>query len=504
MPRKSVYKALAASAGLIIGMVFFPEPSGSSLASDNSCFGLQVVDEQTGAGIPLVELCTVNGIRHVTDNAGWIAWQEPGLMNTEVFWTVSGPGIERASDGFGYRGFRAVTTPGTTAVIKVKSTNIASRLGRLTGQGIYGHSERLGRPCPVPNRMGPAVMGQDSVQGALFDDKIFWLWGDTSQARYPLGNFHTTSAWTGRSAHPEQGLNYAYLLAPDNPHLLRKMLPLDRPGVVWMFGLLSLQDAETRQSRLFAGFTRQKGLVPPDERGIAEFDLQAGQFHIAAPVPLEQEWPMPGGQAVRVSTEQADHFYFCRPFAQVRVPARAASILNWQEYEMFRFDAETGSWIWQTAAAPTTQLDEEHLLNSGKMTPEQARYRLTDAGTGKPVQVHGASIQWNEFRQKFVMIALQKGDEKSPSWLGEIWYAESEQITGPWGPAVKVASHPGQTYYNPLHLAFFDREAGRIIYFEGTYTREFSGTPVGTPRYDYNQLMYRLDLGDARLAPARE
>jgi hypothetical protein len=204
-----------------------------------------------------------------------------------------------------------------------------------------------------------------------------------------------------------------------------------------------------------------------------------------------------------VTTGQTDYFYFCRPFAQVRVPARAESILNWQDYELFRFDTATGTWNWQTAAAPTTQDDEEHLLSSGKMKPEQARYRLTDAGTGKPIQVHGASIQWNEFRQKFVMIALQKGGENSPSWLGEIWYAESEQITGPWGPAVKVASHPGQTYYNPLHLAFFDREAGRIIYFEGTYTREFSGTLLGTPRYDYNQLMYRLDLSDERLAPAR-
>ena len=42
-----------------------------------------------------------------------------------------------------------------------------------------------------------------------------------------------------------------------------------------------------------------------------------------------------------------------------------------------------------------------------------------------------------------------------------------------------------------------------MIYFEGTYTREFSGNPVATPRYDYNQLMYRLDLADPRLERAR-
>ena len=41
---------------------------------------------------------------------------------------------------------------------------------------------------------------------------------------------------------------------------------------------------------------------------------------------------------------------------------------------------------------------------------------------------------------------------------------------------------------------------GRIIYFEGTYTNTFSGNPQPTPRYEYNQMMYRLDLADERLA----
>jgi hypothetical protein len=45
-----------------------------------------------------------------------------------------------------------------------------------------------------------------------------------------------------------------------------------------------------------------------------------------------------------------------------------------------------------------------------------------------------------------------------------------------------------------------DKENGRIIYFEGTYTTTFSGNPNPTPRYDYNQVMYRLDLSDRRLA----
>ena len=45
----------------------------------------------------------------------------------------------------------------------------------------------------------------------------------------------------------------------------------------------------------------------------------------------------------------------------------------------------------------------------------------------------------------------------------------------------------------------FDQDGGRLIYFEGTYTHTFSGNDNATPRYDYNQIMYRLDLADPRL-----
>jgi hypothetical protein len=45
---------------------------------------------------------------------------------------------------------------------------------------------------------------------------------------------------------------------------------------------------------------------------------------------------------------------------------------------------------------------------------------------------------------------------------------------------------------------FFDQNDGRTIYFEGTYCNTFTTSPA-TPRYNYNQLMYRLDLGQKRL-----
>ena len=84
--------------------------------------------------------------------------------------------------------------------------------------------------------------------------------------------------------------------------------------------------------------------------------------------------------------------------------------------------------------------------------------------------------------------------------LGEIWYAEADTPLGPWVYARKVVTHDKYSFYNPKQHPMFDKDGGRIIFFEGTYTTTFSGNPDPTPRYDYNQVMYQLDLSDPRLA----
>ena len=93
---------------------------------------------------------------------------------------------------------------------------------------------------------------------------------------------------------------------------------------------------------------------------------------------------------------------------------------------------------------------------------------------------------------------MQEGG--SSSYLGEVWYAESDTPLGPWCYARKVVTHDSYSFYNPKHHPYLDQDNGRLIYFEGTYTHTFSGTSEkATPRYDYNQIMYRLDLSDERL-----
>ena len=117
---------------LLPGVAFLLFTSGFTHAGEmpgvkESCFGIHVVDEATGRGVPLVELRTVNDLRYVTDNAGWIAFQEPGLMNREVFWHVNGPGIQREKDGFGFACFRALTLPAVPDPLQSPSYRSESR-----------------------------------------------------------------------------------------------------------------------------------------------------------------------------------------------------------------------------------------------------------------------------------------------------------------------------------------------------------------------------------------
>ena len=111
---------------------------------------IRVIDKDTGRGIPLVELTTVNHRSFVSDSHGVIAFNEPGLMNRRVFFHVSSHGYEYDKDGFGYRGRAIPIKTGGTTTLKLQRINIAERLYRVTGQGKYRDSRFLGLDIPVP------------------------------------------------------------------------------------------------------------------------------------------------------------------------------------------------------------------------------------------------------------------------------------------------------------------------------------------------------------------
>jgi len=127
---------------------------------------------------------------------------------------------------------------------------------------------------------------------------------------------------------------------------------------------------------------------------------------------------------------------------------------------------------------------------------------LAAANGSARVKPHTGSIAWNSYRKRWVTVFMEAFGK--PSAFGELWYAEASSPTSTWGPAVKVLSHDNYTFYNPrLHPEFTPADSP-ILIFEGTYTMQFANHPPPTARYDYNQVLYRLDLDDPALRPAQQ
>jgi hypothetical protein len=117
------------------------------------------------------------------------------------------------------------------------------------------------------------------------------------------------------------------------------------------------------------------------------------------------------------------------------------------------------------------------------------------------IKPSSGSVAWNAYRKRWVTVFMQVFGK--PSAFGEIWYAEADSPYGPWGPAVKVLSHANYAFYNPRLHSEFTLPNSPILLFEGTHSTTFANHPEPTPRYEYNQILYRLDLDDPALDGAK-
>jgi hypothetical protein len=468
-------------------------------------FEIEVVDADTGRGVPLVELQTVNLLRYVTDSAGRVAFDEPGLMDTRVFFGVSSHGYESPNAGFGAKGVVLDVKSGGKAQVRLKRINIAERLYRITGGGIYADSVILGHDVPLEHPVINAlVLGQDSVQPCIYKDQLYLFWGDTNRPAHPLGHFQMAGATAllpeqgGLS--PDVGINLNYFVGENG--FSRPTAPLKEPGVVWVDGVLAVKDADGHE-HMVSHYSRRPGLTGEHEHGLMVWNDEKNIFERLHALEGKTNWRHPRGQPTRVTTSDGDYFYFAMPFAITRVKATYEAVIDPLAYESLAAVEENGKATirWQKDIKPLEQQQEAQLIKAGKLAPEDARLQLVDAATDKPVIMHICTVRHNDFRNKWILIGVQIGGDSS--FLGEVWYAESEHIDGPWTKGVKVATHNKYSFYNPVHQYFLDREGGRYIYFEGTYSHTFSGNERPTPRYDYNQIMYRLDLADPRLKAAQ-
>ncbi len=485
----------------------------SSGAQASDSFRIKVVDEATGRGVPLVELTTVNNVRFVTDSAGMVAFDEPGLLNRRVFFRVSSHGYESPDGGYGARGRAVDVTAGGEAVLKLKRINIAERLYRVTGGGIYRDSMLLGDKPPLAQPLlNAGVLGSDSVVNAVFNGRIHWFWGDTNLPPHPLGIFDVPGATSqlpeSGGLQPDAGVDLSYFL--NDAGNAKATADMPGPGPTWIGGLTVLQGDDHRE-RMFANYVKIKPPMETYERGLVEFDASAERFKLVKKIPLDA--PMfPEGHPLKVTEHGVEYVYFPQPFPTMRVRATLNGFQDLTQYESYtcltadsnetnavvdRNENGIARYSWKRGVPTVRGQLQERLLKSGDLKPEDVHFQLVDVDSGRPVNAHGGSVYWNEYRQRWVMIMLESW---GTSMLGEIWFAEADTPIGPWLYARKVVTHDKYSFYNPKQHPMFDRENGRVIFFEGTYTHTFSGNTEQTPRYDYNQIMYRLDLADERIA----
>ncbi len=495
------------SALLLSALTLGSQPDGA-----NAYFTITVVDAQTGRGVPLVELRTVNEVRYYTDSNGVVALHEPGLMGREVFFHIRSHGYEYPKDGFGFRGKALRLTSGGSARLEIQRLNVAERLYRVTGGGIYRDSVLAGKKVPLKEPvLNGQVFGSDSVLNAVYRGKIYWFWGDTNRPAYPLGNFDVPgaiSALPGKGGlDPEVGIDLSYFV--DGKGFARPTMQMPGQGPTWLTTLVPLTDEKGRH-RLYGSYLKVEPPLTISARGLAVWDDDRERFEHLATVDMKAP-AFPRGHALRHTDGGVEYVYFAHPYPLTRVRATAEDFQRPKRYETYtclrdgtrladaRLDRDERGrlrYAWRKDTPAVGPTEQKQLIATGKIKASEALLGLRDRDSGKAILAQSGSVYWNEYRRRWVMIAVQSG---GTSYLGEIWYTEADTPVGPWAYAVKVVTHERYSFYNPKQHPMFDKDGGRVIFFEGTYTHTFSGNPIATPRYDYNQILYKLDLSNPRI-----
>ena len=456
--------------GLLIVALTSPLHCVQAVAPSTVC-RIEVIDKESRWPVPMVELRTTNWVKFVTDNAGRVAFDLPELMGQETWLGVTSDGYEVPADGFGMRGVRVTPKAGETITIEVSRTSIAKRLGRVTGAGLFGESQKLGLETDWRET---GIVGSDSVQNAVHNGRLFWAWGDTTVARYPLGIFDSSSATTDirpvEKFEPPLKLRLEYF--KDESGKPRGVAKMEGAGPTWITGYANLPDKSGKE-RLVATYMKVEPPMEAYETGLCAWNDDTNSFeHVRtlwSKTDAVPKYPaMPEGHPVIIDGDDGKKWVlFGDPLPTLKCQAT--------------FEAWQDPTKWEI------------------LKPQES---LASAADGKAVKPARGAIAWNAFRKRWVTVFVQSFG--APSLLGEVWYAEADSPFGPWGPAVKVLSHANYSFYNPQLHAEFTPTDSPILLFEGTHSQTFANKPEPTPRYDYNQIMYRLDLDDPKLAPARE
>ena len=247
-----------------------------------------------------MELTLLNSVRYYTDSNGVIAFLEPHLMGREVFFEVHSHGYQLPKLLDGEEGVRLNVRRGGKAVIRIRRINIAERLYRLTGEGIYRDSVLLGLPVPLREPLLNAqVMGTDGPITAIYRGKLFWFFGDTNGVnRLNLAGAVATSELPGRGGlDPSKGVDLTFFV--DGKGFSKAMFPFaEGKELVWPEGPMALRDPGGVE-RLVMLYDRGAGMgkaflsKKSGSVGVWVKDLTTGAETAVASVPAQVPMTMP-------------------------------------------------------------------------------------------------------------------------------------------------------------------------------------------------------------------
>ena len=423
-------------------------------------FRINVVDAESGWPVPLVQFTTGNGLVFASDNAGTVAVDEPDLYGRRVRFSVEGHGYGIGPDPHKPGSVVYQVEPGAAVTLKMKRNQLAKRLGRIGGTGLFAESRKFGEHL---DKKDQGEVGRDSVQCRPYKGKLFWLWGDTSMQDYAIGIFNTTAAYTPNPAFPKNAKPPIYppydQIRQENGRV-RGTIKAQGSGPIWVFGLIDLKD-KAGNDHLGGAWSQIAGSGEPYKRGLCEWNDKTQNFDVTLtlmdkekgvvpeffPDPNAVHWKDPSGKK---------WLLYGFPFPHHRIP---------DSYEAWR---DTNTW--------------EKIDWSG-------REQIATYKDGKKFEAVVGQMMWNSTIKKYVGICMQKWN------LGALCYIEADSPFGPWTNGQQIVFHHNYTFYNPIIHVEYGPDVPYII-FEGTYTDTFTSNANPTPRYNYTQTLYRLDLKD--------
>ncbi|MDD3001221.1 MAG: hypothetical protein PHF29_05645 [Candidatus Riflebacteria bacterium] len=475
--------------------------------STTAPFMIRFVDEADGQPVPLVEIEAFNALRLVSDNLGYIAVQEPDLVGKKVRFLVRGNGYEYdKTDFFGEKSINPEVVPGRVLQIKLRRSMPAKRLYRITGAGRYRDSVLGGIIKPESAGGLPGkVVGLDSAIPVWWNNKLYCFWGDTL-----CTDRMNLSASGGIVRAAQKGDASAALdieFFTNNEGYVKPMIDTGSPGFVWIEAVLPFKSGGGSEV-LAARYVKHKTLDEAVETGFALFRPNTQNFSVIKKIKSQrhhksahaaavsymgrsgyaiQPWEMTLEGLAGFMNPDSYYAYTCLQPAK----ANEGVEIDKMRYSVNRDETGKVRYGWVRGGLACNPRLQTKLCDMKVLKQDEKWLFLTNIETGKETVDFNGSINWNPYRQRWIMIA--QGE------TGEILYSEADTFNGPWIYARSVVKHDSYNFYNPVHHLWFDKDNGSKVFFEGTYTSFFTRDGYKTPRADYNQVMYSLDISRPEL-----